>query len=309
MVSYYKTVANRLIEIDSIINGCWVSVVDPTAQERKMLIEEYGLDSDFLKSSLDEEESSRVEQEEKQTLIIVDTAVSEVQKDDTLIFYTMPLGIIITEHHVFTISLRENKVIDDVVNGRVRNIQTQFRTQFVLRLMMNITSSFLIYLKQIDKTSSVMQRKLHGAMKNHELIQMLELEKSLIYFSTSLKSNDVTMNKILRGRVVKLYEEDQDLLEDVLIELKQAQEMASIYSSILSGVVDAFGSVISNNLNIVMWNLTRITIILAIPTMVFSFYGMNTLDLPCAEHTWAPTLMSLIATLLVALILFKYKKK
>ena len=309
MVSYYKTVANRLIEIDSIINGCWVSVVDPTAQERKMLIEEYGLYSDFLKSSLDEEESSRVEQEEKQTLIIVDTAVSEVQKDDTLIFYTMPLGIIITEHHVFTISLRENKVIDDVVNGRVRNIQTQFRTQFVLRLMMNITSSFLIYLKQIDKTSSVMQRKLHGAMKNHELIQMLELEKSLIYFSTSLKSNDVTMNKILRGRVVKLYEEDQDLLEDVLIELKQAQEMASIYSSILSGVVDAFGSVISNNLNIVMWNLTRITIILAIPTMVFSFYGMNTLDLPFAEHTWAPTLISLIATLLVALILFKYKKK
>ena len=309
MVSYYKTVANRLIEIDSIINGCWVSVVDPTAQERKMLIEEYGLDSDFLKSSLDEEESSRVEQEEKQTLIIVDTAVSEVQKDDTLIFYTMPLGIIITEHHVFTISLRENKVIDDVVNGRVRNIQTQFRTQFVLRLMMNITSSFLIYLKQIDKTSSVMQRKLHGAMKNHELIQILELEKSLIYFSTSLKSNDVTMNKILRGRVVKLYEEDQDLLEDVLIELKQAQEMASIYSSILSGVVDAFGSVISNNLNIVMWNLTRITIILAIPTMVFSFYGMNTLDLPFAEHTWAPTLISLIATLLVALILFKYKKK
>lgn len=309
MVSYYKTVANRLIEIDSIINGCWVSVVDPTAQERKMLIEEYGLDSDFLKSSLDEEESSRVEQEEKQTLIIVDTAVSEVQKDDTLIFYTMPLGIIITEHHVFTISLRENKVIDDVVNGRVRNIQTQFRTQFVLRLMMNITSSFLIYLKQIDKTSSVMQRKLHGAMKNHELIQMLELEKSLIYFSTSLKSNDVTMNKILRGRVVKLYEEDQDLLEDVLIELKQAQEMASIYSSILSGVVDAFGSVISNNLNIVMWNLTRITIILAIPTMVFSFYGMNTLDLPFAEHTWAPTLISLIATFLVALILFKYKKK
>ena len=309
MVSYYKTVANRLIEIDSIINGCWVSVVDPTAQERKMLIEEYGLDSDFLKSSLDEEESSRVEQEEKQTQIIVDTAVSELQKDDTLIFYTMPLGIIITEHHVFTISLRENKVIDDVVNGRVRNIQTQFRTQFVLRLMMNITSSFLIYLKQIDKTSSVMQRKLHGAMKNHELIQMLELEKSLIYFSTSLKSNDVTMNKILRGRVVKLYEEDQDLLEDVLIELKQAQEMASIYSSILSGVVDAFGSVISNNLNIVMWNLTRITIILAIPTMVFSFYGMNTLDLPFAEHTWAPTLISLIATLLVALILFKYKKK
>ena len=270
-----------------------------------MLIDDYGLDSDFLKSSLDEEESSRVEQEENQTLIIVDTAVSEVQKDDTLIFYTMPLGIIITDHYVFTISLRENKVIDDVVSGRVRNI----RTQFVLRLMMNITASFLVYLKQIDKTSSAMQRKLHGAMKNHELIQMLELEKSLIYFSTSLKSNDVTMNKILRGRVVKLYEEDQDLLEDVLIELKQAQEMASIYSGILSGVVEAFGSVISNNLNIVMWRLTIVTIILAIPTMVYSFYGMNTLDLPFAEHTWFPSVLSLVLTALVAFILLKYKKK
>lgn len=309
MISYYKTVAGRLIELDDITPGCWVSVVDPTAQERKMLIDVYGLDSDFLKSSLDEEESSRVEQEENQTLLIVDTAVSDVQKDDTLIFYTMPLGIILTEQNVFTISLRENKVIDDVVSGRVRNIQTQFRTQFVLRLMMNIASSFLIYLKQIDKTSTAMQRKLHGAMKNHELIQMLELEKSLIYFSTSLKSNDVTMNKILRGRVVKLYEEDQDLLEDVLIELKQAQEMATIYSGILSGIVEAFGSVISNNLNIVMWRLTIVTIILAIPTMVFSFYGMNTADLPGAKFTWIPTVIAVALTALVSIILLKYKKK
>ncbi len=309
MISYYKTVDSRLIELEDIVPGCWVSVVDPTAQERKMLIDKYGLDSDFLKSSLDEEESSRVEQEENQTLIIVDTAVSDVQKDDTLIFYTMPLGIILTEQNVFTISLRENKVIDDVVEGRLRNIQTQFRTQFVLRLMMNITASFLIYLKQIDKTSTVMQRKLHGAMKNHELIQMLELEKSLIYLSTSLKSNDVTMNKILRGRVVKLYEEDQDLLEDVLIELKQAQEMATIYSGILAGIVEAFGSVISNNLNIVMWRLTIITIILAIPTMVFSFYGMNTSDLPGAQFTWIPTVAAIVLTAMVAMILLLYKKK
>lgn len=309
MVSYYKTVANRLIEVNSLTLGCWVSVVDPTAQEQKMLIEDYGLDSDFLKSSLDEEESSRVEKEEDQTLIIVDTAVSEVQKDDALIFYTMPIGIILADHYVFTISLRDSKVIEDVVSGRVRNIQTQYRTQFVLRLMMNITASFLVYLKQIDKNSSALQRKLQGAMKNHELSQMLELEKSLIYFSTSLKSNDVTMNKILRGRVLKLYEEDQELLEDVLIELKQAQEMASIYSSILSSVVEAFGSAISNNLNIVMWRLTMVTIILAIPTMVFSFYGMNTLDLPGADHTWFPTLIAVLLTVIVSLILFKYQKK
>lgn len=274
-----------------------------------MLIEEFGLDSDFIKSALDEEESSRVEREDTQTLIIIDTAVSEIEKNDTLVFYTMPMSIIIKDQLVFTISLRNNKVIEDLIDGRLRNIQTSFRTQFVLRLIMQLTSTYLVYLKQIDKASNTLERELRKAVKNKQLLQMMELEKSLVYFSTSLKANDATMNKILRGKLMKLYEDDQDLLEDVLIELKQAEEMASIYSSILANMVDACSSVISNNVNIVMWQLTIVTIILAIPTMVFSFYGMNTLDLPFAEHTWFPTTISVIATLLTAFILLKYKKK
>ncbi len=306
VIEYYKTENGRLKELDRMEAGCWVSVVDPTAKEMKMLIEDYGLDSGFLKSSLDEEESSRVEREENQTLIIVDTAVSEISKNETLRFYTMPLGIIITEQQVFTISLRSSKVVDDIVAGRLRNLQTSFRTQFVLKLMMHITSTYLVYLKQIDKASDVLERQLHGAVKNQQLIQMMELEKSLVYFTTSLKSNDVTVNRILRGRVIKLYEEDQELLEDVLIELKQAQEMASIYSGILAGMVDACGSVISNNLNFVMWRLTTVTIVLAIPTMVYSFYGMNTLDLPFSDYTLFPTILSVVATAVAALILFKF---
>ena len=274
-----------------------------------MLIEEFGLDSDFIKSALDEEESSRVEREDTQTLIIIDTAVSEIEKNDTLVFYTMPMSIIIKDQLVFTISLRNNKVIEDLIDGRLRNIQTSFRTPFVLRLIMQLTSTYLVYLKQIDKASNTLERELRKAVKNKQLLQMMELEKSLVYFSTSLKSNDATMNKILRGKLMKLYEDDQDLLEDVLIELKQAEEMASIYSSILANMVDACSSVISNNVNMVMWQLTIVTIILAIPTMVFSFYGMNTLDLPFAEHTWFPTVVSIVATLLTALILLKYKKK
>ena len=300
MISYYKTVQNHLVECSTPEPGSWVSVVDPTAQERKMLIEEFGLDSDFIKSALDEEESSRVEREDTQTLIIIDTAVSEIEKNDTLVFYTTPMSIIIKDQLVFTISLRNNKVIEDLIDGRLRNIQTSFRTQFVLRLIMQLTSTYLVYLKQIDKASNTLERELRKAVKNKQLLQMMELEKSLVYFSTSLKSNDATM---------KLYEDDQDLLEDVLIELKQAEEMASIYSSILANMVDACSSVISNNVNIVMWQLTIVTIILAIPTMVFSFYGMNTLDLPFAEHTWFPTVVSIVATLLTALILLKYKKK
>ena len=309
MISYYKTVQNHLVECSTPEPGSWVSVVDPTAQERKMLIEEFGLDSDFIKSALDEEESSRVEREDTQTLIIIDTAVSEIEKNDTPVFYTMPMSIIIKDQLVFTISLRNNKVIEDLIDGRLRNIQTSFRTQFVLRLIMQLTSTYLVYLKQIDKASNTLERELRKAVKNKQLLQMMELEKSLVYFSTSLKSNDATMNKILRGKLMKLYEDDQDLLEDVLIELKQAEEMASIYSSILANMVDACSSVISNNVNMVMWQLTIVTIILAIPTMVFSFYGMNTLDLPFAEHTWFPTTISVIATLLTAFILLKYKKK
>ena len=309
MISYYKTVQNHLGECSTPEPGRWVSGVDPTAPGRKMLIEEFGLDSDFIKSALDEEESSRVEREDTQTLIIIDTAVSEIEKNDTLVFYTTPMSIIIKDQLVFTISLRNNKVIEDLIDGRLRNIQTSFRTQFVLRLIMQLTSTYLVYLKQIDKASNTLERELRKAVKNKQLLQMMELEKSLVYFSTSLKSNDATMNKILRGKLMKLYEDDQDLLEDVLIELKQAEEMASIYSSILANMVDACSSVISNNVNIVMWQLTIVTIILAIPTMVFSFYGMNTLDLPFAEHTWFPTVVSIVATLLTALILLKYKKK
>jgi magnesium transporter len=306
VIEYYKTVDGGLKQLSHMEAGCWVSVVDPTAKEMKMLIEEYGLDSGFLKSSLDEEESSRVEREENQTLIIVDTAVSEIEKNETLKFYTMPLGIILMDQQVFTISLRNSKVIDDVVAGRLRNVQTSYRTQFVLRLMMYIMSTYLVYLKQIDKASDALERQLHGAVQNKQLFQMMELEKSLVYFSTSLKSNDVTVNRILRGRVIKLYEEDQDLLEDVLTELKQAQEMASIYSGILAGMVEACGSVISNNLNFVMWRLTTVTIILAIPTMIYSFYGMNTLDLPFSEYTLFPTLLSVVATVITAIVLFKF---
>jgi len=194
------------------------------------------------------------------------------------------------------------------MNGSIRNLATQMKTRFVLQLLLRITTLFLFYLKQIEKTSSMAEQSLHNAMQNKLLMQLLELEKSLVYFSTSLKANDVTIEKINRGRVLKLYDEDEDLLEDVLIEIKQAIEMSNIYSTILSSMMDAFASVISNNLNFVMWRLTVITILMAIPTIVFSFYGMNTTGLPFA-NTIFPTLLSVVLTLLVAVLLMKSRKK
>ena len=307
MIHFYQTQENCVREISAPVQGCWISVIDPTAQEIQQLIETYQLDSGFVRSSLDEEESSRIEREDDQTLIIVDTAVSELQTEETILFFTVPLGIIITDEYVFTISLRDNRVLRDMAEGVVKGIQTRMKTRFVMQLLLRITAIYLQDLKQIDKTSYVMEQKLSGAMKNKELIQMLELEKSLVYFSTSLKANEVTIEKLLRGRTIKLYDEDQDLLEDVLIEVRQAIEMSNIYSGILSSMVEAFGSVISNNLNMVMWRLTVITIIMSIPTMIFSFYGMNTDGLP-VPHTWFALVVSVLPTLAAAFIMLKNSK-
>ncbi|MCI6561235.1 MAG: magnesium transporter CorA family protein [Oscillospiraceae bacterium] len=308
MIKFYTSEDGSLRQIDSPTAGCWISVIEPNPQEIKELIEVYGLDSGFVRSSIDEEESSRIEREDDQTLVIVDTPVSSVDDDKNLLFYTLPIGIILTDDYVFTISSKETRILDEAVNGSIRNLQPKLKTRFVLQLLLRIATLFLVYLKQIDKTSSAAEQELHDAMKNELLMQLLALEKSLVYFSTSLKANEATIEKIFRGRVIKLYDEDQDLLEDVLIEMKQAIEMASIYTGILSSMMDGFSSVISNNLNLVMWRLTIITIIMAIPTMVYSFYGMNTANLPLAE-TWFPSVLSVLLTLIVAVLLLKTKKK
>ena len=308
MINYYTSDNGRLDPIDALESGCWVSVIDPTPQEIKTLIDDFGLDSGFVKSSLDEEESSRIEREDDQTLIIIDTPGASTEDDETKVFYTMPIGIIITEENVFTISLHATQIIDEAVRGTIRNLRPTFKTRFVLQLLLRIAALFLYYLKQIDKLSSAAEQQLHDAMKNELLMQLLALEKSLVYFSTSLKANEATIEKIFRGRVIKLYDEDQDLLEDVLIEMKQAIEMSSIYTGILSSMMDGFSSVISNNLNIVMWRLTIVTILMEIPNIIFALYGINTVDLPL-PFTWFPISLAVFLTAVAAVILIKWKKK
>ncbi len=308
MINYYIYENGRMTETDSMSDGCWISVVSPTPQEIKLLIEDMGLDSGFVRSALDEEESSRIEREDDQTLIIIDTPVPSTDTDDSKMFYTMPIGIIITDKNVITVSLQEVQIISDAVKGTIRNLRPEFKTRFVLQLLLRIAALFLYYLKQIDKISSLAEQQLHNAMKNELLMQLLALEKSLVYFSTSLKANEATIEKIFRGRVIKLYDEDQDLLEDVLIEMKQAIEMASIYSGVLSSMTDGFSSVISNNLNIVMWRLTTVTILMEIPNIIFAFYGINTVDLPL-PYTWFSIALAVVTTAIAAVILIKWKKK
>ena len=310
MLEFYKTFGTETKKIDKPEPGSWISAIAPTEEEKNYLIEEMGILPEFVKSSLDAEESSHIDYDEdyNQTLVIVDYPSAEEVEDgydkNMLQYTTLPLGIVIMKGYVVTISLYENLNIDDMAQGRIKGVNTDLKTRFLLLLLLRISQRYLIYLRQIDRISSRTEQRLHKSMQNKELIQMLGLEKSLVYFSTSLKTDEITLNKIMRGKAIKLYDEDQDLLDDVLIEIYQAIEMCNIYSNILSGTMDAFASVISNNLNIVMKVLTVITIVMAIPNIIFSFYGMNVAGLPFPQW-WFPTGLAIVACIIATIIFIK----
>ena len=303
MISYFKSMNGKVTEIESCEPGCWIRCIAPTNDEINSLIAEFAIEPDFFRAAMDEEESSHIDTEDYSTLVIIDMPVAETSGDNVT-YSTTPLGIIITEKNVITVCTRGNPVLDEFTDGAVKGVQTNLKTRFILHLMLRIATKYLQYLKQIDKLSSHVERELRKSMKNSELIQLLDIEKSLVYFSSSLKGSEITIEKISRGRVVKLYEEDQDLLEDVLIEVRQAIEMSSIYLNILSGTMDAFASVISNNLNIVMKVLASITLIISIPTVISSFYGMNVEGLPL-PFFWFPLLLAIVSMGIAYLILRK----
>ena len=304
MLTIHKTVNGKMTRMDAVEDGCWVNLINPSEDELKTVSAVLGVESTFLRAALDEEETSRIDSEDGQTLIIVDTPAME-QDETGVVYSTLPLGIIVTDKHIITVCLKETSVVRDLQDGMVKDVRTQQRTRFILNILLLVAKRFLKYLKQIDKTYNHMERQLYKSQRNKELIQLLDLEKSLVYFNTSLKANEVTLEKILRGRIVTLYEEDHDLLEDVLIEVRQAIEMAQIYSSIISSTMDAFSSIISNNLNVIMKVLTSITVLLTIPNIIFGFYGMNVAGLPFARFFWVPILISLIAIAIVAIVLKK----
>lgn len=308
MVKYYRSIEGKVRELEYREEGCWISVINPTETEISDIEEDLNIDRDYIRAALDEEETSRIESDDGVTLIVVDYPVSEQDNDPdkTLLYSTTPMAIIITDRNVITVSAKENVVIDEIAKGVVKGIHTNLKTRFVFSILLRIAARYLQYLKQIDKISNYVEGKMYLSMKNKGLIQLLGLEKSLVYFSTSLKANEGVLEKLMRGRFLKLYEDDQDLLDDVIIEVKQAIEMTGIYSNILSGTMDTFASIISNNLNIVMKRMTTITIIIAVPTIVFSFYGMNLNEnaggLPMA-NVWFPIAISAVLSVLVGLFI------
>lgn len=275
MLEIYKTtIDGQLINIADFQQGCWINLVSPSDEEINRVLRVYNISPDFLKDPLDDDERSRIEVDDNQTLIIVDIPIVE-EDTQTCSYETIPLGMVITDDVFITVCLKDNPIINDFKHHRVKGFYTFKKTRFVLQILFKTATFYLRYLRQINKMSDEVERHLHKSLKNEELFALLNLEKSLVYFTTSLRANEIVMEKLLRSKTLKMYPEDEDILEDVIIENKQAIEMTHIYSNILSGMMDAFASVISNNLNMVMKSLTVITIAIAIPTMVSSFFGMN----------------------------------
>jgi magnesium transporter len=260
-------------------------MVNPTESEIQKISDKFNIPTDYLKAALDEEERARIEVDTDCILILVDVPMNELHEDNK-IYTTLPLGIILSGENIITVCTKELPLISDFMSGRVKSFYTFKKSRFILQLLFKNATYYLQYLKQIDRMSSNIEKELHKSLKNKELIQLLDLEKSLVYFSTSLRSNEIVLEKMLKLDAIKKYPEDQDLLEDVIIENKQAIEMANIYSNILSGTMDAFASVISNNLNMVMKFLTSVTIVLTIPTMIASFFGMN-VKIPLSNQPFA----------------------
>ena len=309
MLRIYNTdlQTHKTEKIDQIQKGCWINLVSPTDEEIKKVCEETGIEETFIRYPLDYEEQARIDQEDEAVLFVIDVPTIEYNNENK-VYSTMPLGMIVVRDDYFiTVCLKKSKVIESFESGIIKNMYTYKKTRFILQILYYNSSHFLNLLKQINKETEIAENVLQKSMKNKELIKLLTLEKGLVYFTTSLRSNEAVMEKTLRGKIVKMYEEDEDILEDAIVENKQALEMSKVYSNILNGTMDAYGSIISNNLNSVMKYLTSVTIVLSIPTMIGSFWGMN-VGLPFTDNPYAfPIIIifSIIVSLLVAVILKK----
>jgi magnesium transporter len=274
MLAILKTTSAGLKRLEEFEPGSWIDLVSPTEEELERVSRELEIPPDLLKAPLDEEEKSRIELEDGLTHVIVDIPV--LVREETLQGYeTIPLGMLVHPEYFITICLRANPILGEFERGTARNFNTSFKTRFLLQVLQRVAAFYLRYLGRIDRDTDKIERELRASMKNEEIFDLLSLQKSLVYFTTSLRSNEGVLQKMTRIRSLKMYEEDEDLLEDVIVENRQAAEMAKIYTDILTGMMDAFTSVISNNVNRVMKLLTSITIILAIPTIVGSLWGMN----------------------------------
>lgn len=312
MKQTFLSTALEFKEIETFEPGAWINLVNPTQEESAQLAEQFGIDISDLRAPLDIEETSRISVEDDYTLIIVDVPTYE-ERNNKSYYVTIPLGIIVTDQVVITTCLEQLNLFDNFYNRRIRNFYTFMKTRFVFQILYRNAELFLSALRTIDRQSDKIEAQLESATRNAQLIDMMELEKSIVYLKASLKFNERIVKKLSSSTSsLKKYIEDEDLLEDTLIETQQAIEMAGIYENVLNAMTETTASIISNNQNTIMKTLALMTMALDIPTVIFSAYGMN------FQNNWMPLnglphafwyIVSIAAALSAFVVIYFIRKK
>ncbi len=298
MIKIFKMSENKFIS-DEGGENCWVNVINPDSNELAKLAAEWGVPSDFLTDPLDIDERARIEIEGSVTLIVV--RIPRLDESNLEIpFTTLPIGIILVHNAIITVCCADVTTGLELFSSKIKRNFFENKSRFVLHIFLRTAMLYLKYLKEINRRTNSVEKKLQKSLKNEEVIKLLNIEKSLVFFTTSLRSNELMMERLQKNDILRLDADEKDMLEDILIDNKQAIEMTNIYSNILSGMMDAFASVISNNLNIVMKILTSTTIILMIPNLIASIYGMN-IETPF-QHS--PHVFYIVTGISFALVIF-----
>ncbi len=309
MIKYYKKIDNAIVEIDKPEKDCWINVYPPFDHKHlATLSDAIDIPIDYLLDSIDINERSRFEQDDNVKLIVINTPIEndmENSIDNDAFYITIPIGIILTNDYNIIISSTQNKVIDWFFSIAIKHLPANEKAMIVMKIFEKNVFYFTQYLNEINKRRYLVEKELMDSSRNTELAKLLNIQKSLVYFVTDLRANELLMMKIQRTNFlgIKNDEEKNDYLGDIIIDSSQALEMANVYSNILNGTMDFFGSIISNNLNIVMKRLTSITIILMVPTLIASFYGMNFESLPLEDKS-SGFFIIMILSLVLSLMLY-----
>ncbi|MBQ3640861.1 magnesium transporter CorA family protein [bacterium] len=313
MIKIFKTEDNRKLEklsISEAVSGSWFSLINPTEEEIKQVSLVLGLDEDFLRNSLDIDERSRIEIEDGNILIITNLPV--MTEDGS--FDTLPLGIIYTPTSIMTVCSKDNNIVASFNEATSGSFDTRNKTEFMLKILYRSVKYYLKYLDLINRTTDDIEVELQKATNNKALFQLMEIQKTLVYFSTALKDNDIVLQKVMRltqsttSNLLKTTEEDIDLLEDVIIDTKQAIEMVDMHRMILEAMMEGFASIINNNLNQVMKFLAAITIIMSIPTMIGGLWGMN-VPVPYGTNPFGFLIVVALSIVISAAVVLYFRKK
>ena len=307
MITYWQIFRNGLLPLNAYEKNCVVNVADPSHNELEILKSTLNIPADFLSDVMDMDERSRLEIEDDNLLVIY--RIPFHSTTNGVPFTTMPLGIVLTKSNLVIICNNNNEILQDFFSRGTKNFSIVNKVDLILQLFIRSTTFYHRYLKQINTQTNIIEKDLEKSTRNKELHKLLKMEKCLVYFTTSLRSNELLMSKLRNSKFLQTNEYTEDLMDEAIIENRQAIEMANIYSDIQSGMMDAFASVISNNLNIVLKQLTIITIILMIPTLIASFFGMNVPNfMENSHYAFAGILVVSVLLSIVGVILFRKKK-